>query len=117
MKTRDAETRTERDSLGPMEVPAEAYYGASTARAIQNFPISGLRFPRPFIRAIGLIKHAAAEVNADLGLLDRRLADAIARAAQEVADGAFDDEFPLEDRKSTRLNSSHIQKSRMPSSA
>ncbi len=96
MKTKDAKTRTERDSLGPMEVPADAYYGASTARAIENFPISDRRFPRPFIRALGLIKRAAAEVNTELGLLDRKLADAIARAAGEVADGALDAEFPLD---------------------
>ncbi|MGH2404794.1 MAG: class II fumarate hydratase [bacterium] len=96
MKTQDAKTRTERDTLGPMEVPANADYGASTARAIENFPISGLRFSRPFLRALGLIKRAAAEVNAEVGLLDRRLADAIARAAQEVADGALDAEFPLD---------------------
>ncbi len=96
MKIQDAKTRTERDTLGPMEVPADAYYGASTARAIQNFPISKERFPRPFLRALGLIKRAAAEVNAELGLLDRWLADAIARAAQEVADGKLDAEFPLD---------------------
>ena len=96
MKTQDAKTRIERDTLGPMEVPAEAYYGASTARAIQNFPISGVRFPRPFLRALGLIKREAAEVNAELGLLDRRLADAIVRAAQEVVDGKLDAEFPLD---------------------
>ena len=96
MKTRDPQTRTERDTLGPMEVPADAYYGASTARAIGNFPISGLRFSRPFIRALGLIKRAAAEINVELGLLDRRLGDAIVQAAQEVADGRFDAEFPLD---------------------
>ncbi len=96
MKTQDATTRTERDSLGSMEVPAEAYYGAQTARAIQNFPISGLRFPREFIRAMGLIKRAAADVNVDLGLLDRKIAGAITRAAQEVADGKFDAEFPID---------------------
>ncbi len=106
-------TRTERDSLGPMEVPAEAYYGASTARAIDNFPISGLRFPRAFIRALGLIKRAAAEVNADLSLLDRRLAEPIARAAQEVADGGFDTEFPLDiyqtgSGTSTNMNANEV---------
>ncbi|MGH7427159.1 MAG: lyase family protein, partial [Candidatus Methylomirabilaceae bacterium] len=79
-----------------MEVPAEAYYGASTARAIQNFPISGLRFPRPFLRALGLIKLAAAEVNVELGLLSRDLGDAIAQAAGEVAEGKLDAEFPLD---------------------
>ncbi|MGQ0551497.1 MAG: class II fumarate hydratase [Armatimonadota bacterium] len=96
MKTQDAKARTERDTLGPMEVPADAYYGASTARAIRNFPISELRFSRPFLRALGLIKRAAAEVNVELGLLDRPVGEAIARAAQEVADGALDAEFPLD---------------------
>src|SRR3989442_8405411 len=88
--------RLERDSLGEMEVPAEAYYGASTVRAVQNFPISGLRFPRPFIRALGLIKRAAAEVNMDLGLLARPLGAAIVTAATEVADGHLDDQFVLD---------------------
>jgi len=66
--------------MGPMEVPAEAYYGASTQRAVLNFPVSGLRFNRGFIRVLGLIKMAAARVNAELGLLDPKLADAIAQA-------------------------------------
>src|SRR5712692_10269233 len=88
--------RVERDSLGEMQVPAEVYYGASTARAVRNFPVSGLRFPRPFLRALGLIKRAAAEVNMDLGLLDRRLGEAIVQAATEVADGALDDQFVLD---------------------
>jgi fumarate hydratase class II len=96
-----------------MEVPAQAYYGASTARAIQNFPISGLRFSRPVIRALGLIKRAAAEVNAELGLLERRLAEPIARAAQEVADGAFDAEFPIDiyqtgSGTSTNMNANEV---------
>lgn len=69
--TRAELVRVERDSLGPMEVPADALYGASTQRAVLNFPISELRFPRVFIRVLGLIKRAAAEVNAELGLLDR----------------------------------------------
>jgi fumarate hydratase class II len=89
-------TRVERDSMGEMEVPADAYYGASTQRAVVNFPISGQRFPRPFIRALGLVKRAAAEVNVELGLLEPPVAEAIARAAQEVADGAFDDQFPID---------------------
>src|SRR5438132_11546524 len=87
--------RVERDSLGEMEVPADVYYGASTARAVQNFPISGLRFPRPFIRALGLIKRAAAELNMDLGLLERPGGTAIVTAATEVADGRLDDQFEL----------------------
>ncbi|HEV8338976.1 MAG TPA: class II fumarate hydratase [bacterium] len=88
--------RKERDTFGEMGVPADAYYGASTARAIRNFPISGLRFPRPFLRALGLIKLAAAEVNVELGLLDPRIGEAVAQAATEVADGRLDEHFPLD---------------------
>ena len=89
-------TRTERDSMGEMEVPAEAYYGASTRRAQLNFPISDLRFPRSFIAALGRIKLAAARVNHELGLLDGAVADAIAAAAGEVVDGRFDDQFVVD---------------------
>jgi fumarate hydratase class II len=88
--------RVERDSMGEMEVPANAYYGASTQRAVLNFPISGQPFPRRFIRALGLIKKAAAESNTELGLLSQRRARAIARAAQEVIDGKLDDQFPID---------------------
>src|SRR6476619_6668442 len=86
-------TRVERDSMGEMAVPADALYGASTQRAVLNFPISGQRFPRRFIRALALIKLAAAESNAELELLDVEVATAIAAAAAEVADGARDDQF------------------------
>ena len=89
-------TRVERDSMGDVEVPADALYGASTQRAVINFPISGQRFPRRFIRAQALIKRAAAEVNTELGLLDSVKAGAIAAAAQEVADGRYDDQFPID---------------------
>src|SRR5438270_3645106 len=89
-------TRVERDSMGDMEVPADALYGASTQRAVLNFPISGQRFPRRFIRAQALIKKAAAEVNAELGLLDMDRAAAISAAAQEVADGLYDEHFPID---------------------
>src|SRR5262245_24836434 len=89
-------TRVERDSMGEMEVPADALYGASTQRAVINFPISGQRFPRRFIRAQGLVKRAAAEVNAELGLLDAERAAAIAAAAQEVAEGRYDEHFPID---------------------
>jgi fumarate hydratase class II len=89
-------TRTERDSMGEVEVPANALYGASTQRAVLNFPISGQRFPRPFIRALGLIKEAAAETNAELGLLGADVAEAIATAGAEVAEGRFDDQFPID---------------------
>jgi fumarate hydratase class II len=85
--------RTERDSLGPVEVPADALYGAQTKRAIDNFPVSGLRMPRRIIRALGLIKEAAAEINRDTGKLDPALAGAIITAAREVAAGKHDDQF------------------------
>src|SRR2546427_6846118 len=90
------ETRIERDSMGEMEVPADALYGASTQRAVLNFQISGQRFPRRFIRAQALIKRAAAETNAELGLLDPEKAGAISAAAQAVADGEHDDQFPID---------------------
>jgi fumarate hydratase class II len=82
--------------MGEMEVPADALYGASTQRAVLNFPISGQRFPRRFLRALGLIKRGAAESNGKLGLLDAKVAEAIAAAAQEVADGAHDAQFPID---------------------
>ncbi|HVH63638.1 MAG TPA: class II fumarate hydratase, partial [Candidatus Dormibacteraeota bacterium] len=89
-------TRIERDSMGEMEVPADAYYGASTQRAVLNFQISGLPMPRRFIRALGMVKRAAAQTNRELGLLARRRARAIAAAAQEVIDGKLDDQFPID---------------------
>jgi fumarate hydratase class II len=89
-------TRVERDSMGEMEVPADALYGASTQRAVLNFPISGQRFPRRFVRALALVKLAAAETNAALGLLDADVAAAIAAAAEEVAGGAYDAQFPID---------------------
>ena len=82
--------------MGEMEVPADALYGASTMRAVLNFPISGLRFPRAFIRALGLIKQSAARSNMSLGLLEPRLGDAIVAAAQEVIDGRLDQHFVLD---------------------
>src|SRR5687768_8477169 len=88
--------RIESDSMGEMRVPASAYYGAQTARAIENFPISNLRFSRTFIRALGLIKKHAALANQSLGLLDGKIADAIARAAQEVIDGSLDSQFVVD---------------------
>jgi fumarate hydratase class II len=90
------DTRTVKDSMGEMEVPADALYGASTMRAVQNFPISGMPFPRRFIRALGLVKKAAAEVNGELGLIPPEMATAIAQAAGEVADGKWDAEFPID---------------------
>ena len=88
--------RAERDSMGEFQVPANAYYGANTMRAVLNFPISDLRFGRSFIRALGQIKQAAAQVNADLDLLDPDLARAISAAAQEVIDGKLDDQFVVD---------------------
>ena len=112
-----ARTRVERDSLGELNVPAEAYYGVQTMRAHHNFPISDLRFPRRFIRALGEIKGAAAQVNSDLGLIDSRLADAIVAAATEVADGKLDDEFILDifqtgSGTSTNMNANEVIASR-----
>ena len=89
-------TRIERDSMGEMEVPADALYGASTQRAVLNFPISGQRMPRRFLRALALVKLAAAETNQGLGLLDAAKAQAIAAAAREVADGGYDEHFPID---------------------
>src|SRR5881296_553848 len=108
-----AETRIERDSMGEMIVPANAYYGAQTARAVENFPISGLRFPRSFIRALGTIKAACARVNAGLGFLEGRVAEAIERAASEVADGRFDAEFVVDvfqtgSGTSTNMNANEV---------
>src|SRR5258708_27511097 len=92
----EMQTRTERDSMGTFEVPVDAYYGANTMRAVVNFPISDLRLPRGFIRALGLIKQASAQANADLGLLDPRLAEAVVRAAQDVVDGNLDGGFVVD---------------------
>ena len=91
-----ADTRTERDSMGPMEVPADAYYGASTQRAVENFPISGQPIPPELIRALGLIKAAAAVVNHDLKILDDDQFRAITEAAQEVIDGTWDRDFVVD---------------------
>jgi fumarate hydratase class II len=89
-------TRMEKDSMGEMSVPESALYGASTQRALLNFPVSGYRFSRPFIRALGLIKWSAAQANHDLGLLDEHRAALIVQAAEEVVDGKLDEHFPLD---------------------
>ncbi len=89
-------TRTERDALGALDVPAEAYYGIFTERARQNFRISGIRADRDFIRALALIKKAAAAANAELCLLDKRIGEAIIAVADEVAEGKWDEQFPLD---------------------
>src|ERR1041385_4192994 len=88
--------RIERDSMGEMRVPAHALYGAQTQRAVENFPISNLRFPREFIRAMGLIKLAAARTNMQLGLLDKQIGNAIVDAAQEVIEGKLDGQFVVD---------------------
>jgi len=89
-------SRIERDSMGEMTVPAGAYWGAQTQRAVENFPISGYRFGRRFVRALGLIKQAAARVNLALGRLDSQRADLIVKASQEVVEGKLDDHFVLD---------------------
>ncbi|MEE8585567.1 MAG: class II fumarate hydratase [Acidobacteriota bacterium] len=108
-----SEHRIERDSMGEMQVPADAYYGAQTQRAVLNFPISGLRFPRPFIRAMGLIKKAAAETNRQLGKLDAETAQAIAQACDEVIEGKLDAHFVLDifqtgSGTSTNMNTNEV---------
>jgi fumarate hydratase class II len=105
--------RTERDSMGDVQVPEDALYGAHTARAIANFPISGVRFTRPFLRALGLIKSAAARANAALGVLDPDIAQAIELAAEEVASGALDAQFPVDiyqtgSGTSTNMNANEV---------
>ncbi len=90
-----SETRTETDSMGEIEVPADRYWGAQTQRSLEHFSIGFDRMPRSMVRAMGVLKQAAAEVNADLGKLDPGLADLIVQAAREVAEGKLDDHFPL----------------------
>ena len=93
--SRPKSTRTETDSFGPIEVPADRYWGAQTERSRQNFKIGHDRMPMPIIHALGIVKLAAAETNRELGLIDARRAGAIMRAAREVIDGKLDDHFPL----------------------
>lgn len=105
--------RVESDSMGKMKVPSDAYYGAQTARAIENFPVSGRTLPREFIRAMGLVKLAAAQTNAELGFLRKGTARAIARAAQEVVDGKLDDHFVVDvfqtgSGTSTNMNTNEV---------
>ncbi len=88
-------TRTETDTFGPIEVPGDRYWGAQTQRSLENFRIGSERMPAAIIRALGIVKRAAAETNLELGALDRRRARAIVKAAQEVIDGALDEHFPL----------------------
>ncbi len=107
------EYRIEKDSLGEVKVPKDALYGAQTQRAVENFPVSGIRFSRSFIRALGLIKATAAEVNAGLGLLDAKVANAIHLASLEVAEGKWDEHFPLDifqtgSGTSTNMNANEV---------
>src|SRR2546423_14045650 len=88
--------RTERDSMGEMQIPDDVYYGAQTARAVENFPISGLRFSRRFIAGLGLIKWACAEINFGLGLIDDKREQLMKLAGQEVSDGEVDDQFVVD---------------------
>jgi fumarate hydratase class II len=106
-------TRIERDSMGEMEVPAEALWGASTQRAVLNFPVSGERFPSRFIRALGIIKAPAAAANAELGTLDPEIAESIQSAAREVADGVLEAHFVLDifqtgSGTSTNMNANEV---------
>src|SRR6202171_4736779 len=99
--------------MGEMRVPADALYGAQTQRAIDNFPISGLHFPRAFLRALGLIKSAGAKVNGEIGELTADLAGAIQRAAEAVAEGRHDDQFPVDvfqtgSGTSTNMNANEV---------
>src|SRR5262245_29377067 len=108
-----SEYRTEKDSLGEMKVPAHALWGAQTQRAVENFPISDLRFPCSFIAALGAIKRAAAETNRELGLLDAAVANDVITAAQEVIDGKLDDHFVLDifqtgSGTSTNMNANEV---------
>jgi fumarate hydratase class II len=109
----EQKVRIEHDSMGEVRVPADALYGAQTQRAVDNFPISDMRFPRPFIRALGMTKGAAAAVNQDLGLMDPEMSAAIQQAAKEVEDGKWDDQFPIDifqtgSGTSTNMNANEV---------
>ncbi|TMK21957.1 MAG: class II fumarate hydratase [Actinobacteria bacterium] len=108
-----SEYRIEKDSMGEVRVPADAYWGAQTQRAVENFPVSGRRFPRRFIEALGIIKWAAATTNEELGLLDARRAEAIRAAVEEVIAGKLDDHFPIDifqtgSGTSTNMNANEV---------
>src|SRR2546421_9109411 len=90
------EYRLDKDSMGEVKVPSSAYYGAETQRAVQNFPISGLRLPKEFVRAMALIKLSAARANMQLGLLDSKKGEAIVSAAREIMEGALHDQFVVD---------------------
>src|SRR5947209_17825584 len=96
MATATQRFRQEKDSIGIKEIPAEVYYGIQTARAVENYPISGMRAHPALIRAIGMVKQAAAEVNLELGLVDEKTANAIVQAAKEVQEGKWNSEFVVD---------------------
>ncbi|MBJ95781.1 MAG: aspartate ammonia-lyase [Rickettsiales bacterium] len=107
------QSRIEKDSLGEVSVPASALYGAQSQRAVENFPISGVRFPRPFIRALALVKRSCARANVELGIVAADLGEAIVQAATEVADGEHDEHFPLDvfqtgSGTSTNMNANEV---------
>jgi len=107
------EFRTEKDSMGEIKVPKNAYYGAQTQRAIDNFPVSGIMFSRGFIEALGLVKLHAAKVNMELDMLDKEIAEPIQQAAREVIDGKFDEDFAIDifqtgSGTSTNMNANEI---------
>lgn len=109
--------REEKDSMGTVRVPADAYYGSQTQRAVDNFPISDLRFQAAFVHALALVKHCAAQVNHKLGLLDPEFADAISRASREVMDGKHDSQFVVDifqtgSGTSTNMNMNEVVASR-----
>ncbi len=113
MSRATAEFRIEKDTMGEIRVPARAYYGAQTQRAVDNFPISSLRFSRGFIRALAIIKLAAARANMNLKLLEKQIGGAIAQAAEEVSEGKFDDEFVIDvfqtgSGTSTNMNANEV---------
>jgi fumarate hydratase class II len=113
MAASNKEYRIEKDSMGSVRVPKEAYYGAQTQRAIENSPISGWRFQREFIQALGLIKYASAKTNFDLGLLEERIAKAIQKASEEVTEGGWDDQFLVDifqtgSGTSTNMNTNEV---------
>src|SRR5690606_28100551 len=95
IRTRTTATRTETDTFGAIEVATDRYWGAQTQRSIENFPIGGERMPEPVVRALGIIKRAAAEANMDLGRLDPKIGQTIVSAANEVIEGKLDSHFPL----------------------
>ena len=114
--------RVEKDSIGVKDIPEEVYYGVQTLRAAENFHITGLNMHPEIINSLAYIKKASAITNCEVGILEKKKAQAIVQACDEIIEGKFHDDFivdPIQggDRKSTRLNSSHPSSSRMPSSA